>query len=169
MTASGVSSTIRSTPVACSRARMLRPSRPMMRPFMSSLGKRHDRDGRFGDVVDGDALDGRCQDLAGRDGRFGLRFLLELVDPAVEHVAHFRSTRSIRDVARLVSRQNRNSLQFFVLPSFVGIQLGPASIKLFFLALEIFVAAFDLLVLAVELFFFLLDPAFNPVQIFAGV
>jgi hypothetical protein len=35
---SGVSSTIRSTPVACSRARMLRPSRPMMRPFMSSLG-----------------------------------------------------------------------------------------------------------------------------------
>ena len=38
MTASGVSSMIRSTPVACSRARMLRPSRPMIRPFMSSLG-----------------------------------------------------------------------------------------------------------------------------------
>ncbi len=38
MTASGVSSTIRSTPVAASRARMLRPSRPMMRPFISSLG-----------------------------------------------------------------------------------------------------------------------------------
>ena len=38
MTASGVSSMMRSTPVAVSRVRMLRPSRPMMRPFMSSLG-----------------------------------------------------------------------------------------------------------------------------------
>ena len=38
MTASGVSSMIRSTPVALSSARMLRPSRPMMRPFISSLG-----------------------------------------------------------------------------------------------------------------------------------
>ncbi len=38
-TASGVSSMIRSTPVAASMARMLRPSRPMMRPFMSSLGR----------------------------------------------------------------------------------------------------------------------------------
>ncbi len=36
--ASGVSSMIRSTPVAASRARMLRPSRPMMRPFRSSEG-----------------------------------------------------------------------------------------------------------------------------------
>ena len=36
--ASGVSSMIRSTPVAVSRARILRPSRPMMRPFISSLG-----------------------------------------------------------------------------------------------------------------------------------
>ena len=35
----GVSSTIRVTPVSCSKARMLRPSRPMMRPFMSSLGR----------------------------------------------------------------------------------------------------------------------------------
>ena len=36
--ASGVSSMIRSTPVAASSARMLRPSRPMMRPFRSSEG-----------------------------------------------------------------------------------------------------------------------------------
>ena len=36
--ASGVSSMIRSTPVAASSARMLRPSRPMIRPFMSSEG-----------------------------------------------------------------------------------------------------------------------------------
>ncbi len=39
MMAPGVSSTISSTPVAVSSARMLRPSRPMMRPFRSSLGR----------------------------------------------------------------------------------------------------------------------------------
>ena len=38
ITASGVSSMIRSTPVAASKARMLRPSRPIMRPFISSFG-----------------------------------------------------------------------------------------------------------------------------------
>ncbi len=38
-TVSGVSSMIRSMPVACSRARMLRPSRPMIRPFISSDGR----------------------------------------------------------------------------------------------------------------------------------
>ena len=37
--ASGVSSMIRSTPVMVSSVRMLRPSRPMMRPFISSLGR----------------------------------------------------------------------------------------------------------------------------------
>ena len=38
-TASGVSSMMMLTPVAASNARMLRPSRPMIRPFMSSLGR----------------------------------------------------------------------------------------------------------------------------------
>ena len=37
-TAFGVSSMMKSTPVRCSSARMLRPSRPMIRPFMSSDG-----------------------------------------------------------------------------------------------------------------------------------
>src|SRR6478736_178878 len=37
-TAFGVSSMMKSTPVRCSSARMFRPSRPMMRPFMSSDG-----------------------------------------------------------------------------------------------------------------------------------
>ena len=35
---SGVSSMMTSTPVASSNARMFRPSRPMMRPFISSFG-----------------------------------------------------------------------------------------------------------------------------------
>ena len=38
-TASGVSSMMMLTPVVASKARMLRPSRPMIRPFMSSLGR----------------------------------------------------------------------------------------------------------------------------------
>ena len=38
VTTSGVSSMIRSQPVAASKARMLRPSRPMMRPLISSDG-----------------------------------------------------------------------------------------------------------------------------------
>ena len=37
-TAEGVSSMMKSTPVMFSSARMLRPSRPMIRPFMSSEG-----------------------------------------------------------------------------------------------------------------------------------
>ena len=64
-TVSGVSSMIRSTPVACSRARMLRPSRPMMRPFISSLGRWTTADGVLGRVVRGDALHRGDDDLAG--------------------------------------------------------------------------------------------------------
>src|SRR5438270_325225 len=37
ITASGVSATIRSIPVACWRARMLRPSLPMMRPILAGF------------------------------------------------------------------------------------------------------------------------------------
>ena len=61
---SGVSSMIRSMPVACSRARMLRPSRPMMRPFISSLGRWTTDDRHLGGVVDHDALDGGDDDVA---------------------------------------------------------------------------------------------------------
>jgi hypothetical protein len=38
MTASGVSSMMRSIPVACWSARMLRPSRPMILPLSYSFG-----------------------------------------------------------------------------------------------------------------------------------
>ena len=38
ITASGVSSMIKSIPVNVSRARILRPSRPIIRPFISSFG-----------------------------------------------------------------------------------------------------------------------------------
>ena len=47
----GVSSMMKSTPVRFSSARMLRPSRPMMRPFMSSLGSCTTRHRRLGGVA----------------------------------------------------------------------------------------------------------------------
>ncbi len=47
-TAFGVSSMMKSTPVRCSSARMLRPSRPMIRPFMSSDGQLDERDRGLG-------------------------------------------------------------------------------------------------------------------------
>ena len=90
MMAPGVSSTIRSTPVASSSARMLRPSRPMMRPFRSSLGRSttdtvvsiacsaaRSLDG-FGDVLLGA--------VGGRLARFGVE-PLEQVGGVVPRVA----------------------------------------------------------------------------------
>ena len=62
---SGVSSMMTSTPVACSNARMFRPSRPMMRPFISSLGRATAATVRFGGVLGGDALDRHGEDALG--------------------------------------------------------------------------------------------------------
>ena len=56
---------IRSTPVACSSARMLRPSRPMIRPFISSDGRWTTRHRVLGRVVRGDALHRGQDDVAG--------------------------------------------------------------------------------------------------------
>ena len=64
-TASGVSSMMKSIPVRFSRVRMLRPSRPMMRPFMSSDGKLDDRHGGVGHMAGGRALDADGQDVPG--------------------------------------------------------------------------------------------------------
>ncbi len=57
-----------STPVAASRALMLRPSRPMMRPFISSLGSGTTRHGLLGHVVAGVAPDGQRGDFPGLAG-----------------------------------------------------------------------------------------------------
>ena len=62
-TVSGVSSMMTSTPVASSNARMLRPSRPMMRPFISSFGSETADTVRLRRVLGGDALDGERDDL----------------------------------------------------------------------------------------------------------
>ena len=65
MTTPGVSSTITSTPVAFSKVRMLRPSRPMIRPFMSSVGMSTVLTVVSAVCAGGVALDGGGEDLAG--------------------------------------------------------------------------------------------------------
>ena len=68
--ASGVSSMIRSQPVRVSMLRMLRPSRPMMRPG----------DGDLAGVVGGAALDGGGDDLSGPIVGLVLELGLQLLD-----------------------------------------------------------------------------------------
>ncbi len=78
--APGVSSTISSTPVAVSSARMFRPSRPMIRPFEIVARQIDDGDGGFDGVLGGAALDGVGDDLLGARGGGLARFGLEPLD-----------------------------------------------------------------------------------------
>jgi hypothetical protein len=61
----GVSSMIRLTPVTDSKARMLRPSRPMIRPFISSAGQVQHADHALRGLLAGDPLDRVDHDGAG--------------------------------------------------------------------------------------------------------
>ena len=80
ITAFGVSSMMKSTPVRCSSARMLRPSRPMMRPFMSSAGSWTTDDRRLGGVAGGEALHDDGEDVAHAALGVALGLLLDLAD-----------------------------------------------------------------------------------------
>ncbi len=77
-TADGVSSMITSTPVSFSSARMLRPSRPMIRPFISSLGSSTSRVVRLARVRRGQPLHRDREDAAGTALGLALRLLLDL-------------------------------------------------------------------------------------------
>jgi len=77
-TACGVSSMMKSTPVRCSEARMLRPSRPMIRPFMSSDGKLDERHRRLRGVDAANALECVGDEVPSTALRLGTRLLLHL-------------------------------------------------------------------------------------------
>ena len=79
-TAFGVSSMMKSTPVRFSSARMLRPSRPMMRPFMSSEASCTTDDRRLGRVAGGDPLHADGEDVAHAAVGVALGLLLDLAD-----------------------------------------------------------------------------------------
>ncbi len=66
---------------------MLRPSRPMIRPFMSSADKLDDRDRRLGRVAGGEPLHTDREDVAHAALRLALGLLLDLPDPARRIVA----------------------------------------------------------------------------------
>ena len=68
---------------------MLRPSRPMMRPFISSLGRLDHGDGALGDVVGGAALDRQGDDFARPALGLLLRLGLGLLDHHRHLVLHF--------------------------------------------------------------------------------
>ena len=81
-TALGVSSMMKSTPVRFSSARMLRPSRPMIRPFMSSDGQLHDGHRRLGGVAGRQALHRDRQDRAHAALGLALGLVLDLAQDA---------------------------------------------------------------------------------------
>ena len=66
---------------------MLRPSRPMIRPFMSSDGQLDERGRRLGGMAGGDALERVGDEVPGAPLRLRLRLLLHLANPAGEVVA----------------------------------------------------------------------------------
>ena len=87
--ASGVSSMMRSTPVSVSMVRMLRPSRPMMRPFISSLGRGTTLTVSSATGVRRAALDGLGHHFAGAGLALLLHPGLHLFDLEGSLVGHF--------------------------------------------------------------------------------
>ena len=71
---------MKSIPVSVSSARMLRPSRPMMRPFRSSDSSCDDRHGGLRRVAARDALHAGGEDAAGAAVGVAARLLLDLAD-----------------------------------------------------------------------------------------
>ena len=111
-TALGVSSMMKSTPVRFSSARMLRPSRPMMRPFMSSLGELDDRDGRLGGVAGGQALHGDREDRAHAALGVALGLLLDRrARSATESWRAWSSTSLSSDLLGLARAQPGDALE----------------------------------------------------------
>ena len=163
--ASGVSSMMRSTPVAASSARMLRPSRPMMRPFRSSEGSSTTDDRRLDDRVGGQPLDRHPDDPAGLLGGLLVGLLLDPPDQPGRLEAGLVLD-GLDEVALGVDgRQARNLLEPLALLVDDGLDLG-------FLVLEPLLLVRDRLLLAgvflflalllgelsVEVLFLLLDP-----------
>ena len=83
---------------------MLRPSRPMIRPFMSSDGKLDERDGRLGRMARGDPLEGVGDEVPRAALRLRLRLLL---DRPHHRAISWRTSSSVRleDLALRVGRR----------------------------------------------------------------
>ena len=129
---------------------MLRPSRPMMRPFISSDGQGHDRDRRLRGVVGGDALHGGGQDAASALVALVGGVALDLANPMLG--LGLRLVHDLLDqrLARLAGRQAADALELGELPL---LQLGQPGLLLLDLALPLLeagLAALQRLQLAVQ-------------------
>ena len=109
MMAPGVSSTISSTPVASSSARMLRPSRPMIRPFKSSLGRSTTE--TVVDVLGGAPLDSVGDDLLRAGAGHLARLGLDALDEVGRIAAGFRFDLPEEELFGFVVRQPCDALQ----------------------------------------------------------
>ncbi len=96
--ASGVSSMMMSTPVAASTARMFRPSRPMMRPFMSSDGR-----SRTDTVVSTTWSDAMRWIVMDRR-RFAFQFALSTASSSIRRTRPVASRRASFSSSRMRSR-----------------------------------------------------------------
>ena len=163
--ASGVSSMMRSTPVAASRARMLRPSRPMMRPFRSSEGSSTTRDRRLDHRVRRETLDRHADDPPRFLRGLLVGFLLDAADEAgglepglvldgFDEVALGVDRRQARDLLEPLALllDDRLDLGALVLEALLLVAEG------LFLAGVVLLAPLLLDELAVEVLLFLLDP-----------
>ena len=112
ITADGVSSMITSTPVSFSSARMLRPSRPMIRPFISSLGSSTRRVVAVARVPARPAAASRPRGCCARDAR-PPRFVscLDLLQPERRLVAGLLLDVGDQQLPRLRGAQPRDPLQ----------------------------------------------------------
>ena len=143
-TASGVSSMIRSTPVAASIARMLRPSRPMMRPFMSSLGQRDHRHGALGDELAGEPLDGDRHDLLRPAIGLLARLGLDLTNVPRRVVSRLLDHLLQQGALRLVARHSRSLLESLAHRLDEAVVFAPPVHELPLLPAELFLSALEL-------------------------
>src|SRR5713226_9402049 len=147
ITASGVSSTMRSIPVACCRARMLRPSLPMMRPLSSSVGS--DPLDRLGDDLSGSAL------AFVASSQLGLPHLAgDLVARVLFDLAH-------QDALSLLPRHVGDALKLLLLLAIGVLELGLDIVQPLLLAAELALPTVEVLALPVEVLLLLEKALFD--------
>src|SRR5579885_2016210 len=115
-TALGVSSTMKSTPVRCSSVRMFRPSRPMIRPFMSSDGS------STSVTADSAAALAATRSNASATSFLARGLLLELAHAPGQGVAHLLLRLAEQPLPRLPDRHPRDPLQLLPLVLPQGLQ-----------------------------------------------
>jgi hypothetical protein len=98
-------------PVAASIARIFLPSRPMIRPFISSPGKLDDRNRSFGNKITGISLNGGGYDFFGLFIRLFFGFVFDPFDQFRTFVAGLIFHGTNQQFLGLIGGQRRNFFQ----------------------------------------------------------